>query len=50
MTVQGVGKGGRGCLDLEKNLRGGGPGVSSVRFGDVGDDTAHWEDFGGNSN
>ena len=46
VTVQGVGKGGRGCPDLGKNLCGGGPGSTSVWVRDVGDDTAHWEGVG----
>ena len=39
-TVQGIGKGGRGCPDVGKNLCGGGPGVYYVRVVDVVDDTA----------
>ena len=40
-AVQGVGKVGRGCSYLRKNIRGGGPGGTTVWVGDVGDDTAH---------
>ena len=42
-TDQGVGKRGRGCPDLRKDLRGDGPGSLAVWVGDVGDDTTHWE-------
>ena len=41
-TGQGVGKIGCGCPDLGKDLCGGGPGIFSIWFGDVGDDTMHW--------
>ena len=46
MTVQGVGKGGRGCPYLGKNVCGDGPGVPAVWVIDVGDDTTHWEGVG----
>ena len=46
MTFQVVGKGGRGCLDLGKNICGSGSGGTDVWVGDVGDDTAHWERVG----
>ena len=45
-TVEGVGKGGRGCPDLGKNLPGSGPGGPAVWVGDVGDDTTHWGGVG----
>ena len=45
-TVQGVGKGGCGCLDLRDDLHGGGPVICDVWFGDVGNETARWESFG----
>ena len=45
-TGQGVGKRGRGCLNLRRDLRGGGSGSLAVWVGDVGDGTAHWEGLG----
>ena len=42
MTVQGIVKGGRGCPDTRKNIRGSGPGGSYVWVGNMGDDNAHW--------
>ena len=44
--VQSVEQGGCGCLDLVENLCGGDSGVHVVRFGDMGDDTIHWEGLG----
>ena len=44
-TDQGVGKRRSGRMNLHKNLCCGGPGSFSVCFGDVGDDTMHWEGF-----
>ena len=45
-TVQGIGKGGRGCPDARKNLCGGDKGGSDVWIGNVGADNAHWEGLG----
>ena len=45
-TDLGVGKRAWGLLDLGKYIRVSGPGSLDVCFGDVGDDTAHWEGFG----
>ena len=35
-----------GCPDLGPELLGGGTVGHDLRVGDVGHDTAHWEDFG----
>ena len=45
-NFQGDGNGGRGCPDLGKNLRDGGPGGPAAWAVGVGDDTTHWEGFG----
>ena len=45
-TFQGVGKLGSGCLDLGKNIHGGGTGGPDVWVGDIGDDITHWEGGG----
>ena len=45
-TVQDVGEGGRGCLDLGENLCYSGPGGLAIWFGDMVDDTANWESVG----
>ena len=43
--AQGFGKRGRRCLDLGKDLHGGGPGSLAVWVGDVVNDTTNWEGF-----
>ena len=46
-TDQGVGKRGRGYLDLGKDLHRSGPGSLDVWVRDVDDETVHWEVLGG---
>ena len=41
-AVAGADQVGSGCLDLGDDLRGGGSGGSSLRFGYVSHDTMHW--------
>ena len=45
-AVLGAEQGGRGCLDLGEDLRGGGSGGHALRVGDVGIDTVYQEGVG----